>query len=112
MDVISSPNFPELSLTLHETVGKVNFCKVKRAIGVYNFEGSEPEIVPYAVKVYEKSSLQKDVASPEMHCLKLVKEIDLVMNEMRLWGKANHQNVIKVFTLYESSEEDKMYLMM
>ena len=57
LDVICSPNFPELSLTLHETVGRGNFCKVKRAIGVYNFEGSEPEIVPYAVKVYEKSRL-------------------------------------------------------
>ena len=34
------------------------------------------------------------------------------MNEMRLWGQANHQNVIKVFTLYELPQEDKMYLMM
>lgn len=29
-----------------------------------------------------------------------------------MWGRVNHKNVVKIFRLYESEEEDKMYVWM
>jgi serine/threonine protein kinase len=32
--------------------------------------------------------------------------------ELTMWGRMNHKNVVKIFRLYESNKEDKMYVLM
>ena len=83
------------TITLKEEIGSGNFCKVFRAVGVYqNFDNLT---INYAFKVYYKQGLRKDT---------------LVRNELARWGRVNHKNIVKIFTLYESEKEDKMYVLM
>jgi serine/threonine protein kinase len=98
-----------MMLTLKHTIGKGAFCKVVLAEGVYD----SGDIVPYALKVYSKSNLNHEVSSSDPTCLKIIKEVDrLLETELPLWGLADHPNVVKAFTLFQTEDCDSMYLMM
>lgn len=76
------------------------------------FYPDEDERVPYAVKVYQKSNLKHEVASADAQSLKPYREIDrLREEELPLWGKIRHPNIVTAFTLFENSGNN-MYLMM
>ena len=81
-----------------------------RAIGVY--ENLNNLTVNYAFKVYKKSRLQRSVPSPDPSTIGLVLQEKLVRRELAMWGRVNHKNVVKIFRLYESDDEDKMYVWM
>ena len=69
--------------------------------------------MPYAVKVYNKQALQKECASSDIHSLMPMKYIDkLQKEELPLWGKLRHDNLVVAFTLYSLPSENNMYLMM
>lgn len=100
----------DLTLTLKKgEIGRGAFCKVLKCDGVYEELGEE---VPYALKVYVKSQLQHEVATADVHSLKIMKEIDRLQDiELPLWGKIRHPNIVTAFTLFEN-EGNTMYLMM
>ena len=49
-------------MTIQEHIGQGGYCKVKKAVGIFPAEPPEypdEEIIPYAVKVYDRSTLEK-----------------------------------------------------
>jgi serine/threonine protein kinase len=34
------------------------------------------------------------------------------MNEIKVWEKVYHENIVKIFELFDSEKENNMYLMM
>ena len=95
-------------ITVKEEIGQGAFCKVRKAIGVYE----TGEVVNYALKIYKKSELRHIVPSPDPTSLQVMRQIDLVRKELSLWGRLDHKNIVKIFRLYEDEKEDKMYVWM
>jgi hypothetical protein len=82
-------------------------------MGHYPDEDPENQFVPYALKVYSKSALQKEVGNSEIGDLSVCKEIDRLRKvELPLWGRLKHPNIVTAFSLFEDLNEDKMYLWM
>ena len=49
-------------MTIQDQIGQGGYCKVKKAVGIFPAEPPEypdEEIIPYAVKVYDRSTLEK-----------------------------------------------------
>lgn len=85
-----------------QELGRGAFCQVKKATGYYG-EDLNNEVVPYAVKVYNRSMLNKEVQCAEVGNLGLCREYDRLKNvELKLWGKVKHPNIVTAFTFYES----------
>lgn len=106
-------------LTFGSKIGAGAFCKVIKATGHYDDTG---ETIPYALKVYKKSTLNRacdnaqvsNLVSKKKH-LGIMKIKDQVANEVKFWGKLKHKNIVKAFIWFEDLENtghDKSYLMM
>lgn len=39
-------------------------------------------------------------------------QLETTREEISVWQKVNHKNVVKIFKLYDDFEKDKMYLLM
>jgi len=82
---------------------------VQKCLGTY----AAGDVVPYAVKVYNKQHLNVETQSADPTSLKLVREIDRLREvELPLWGRIRHPNIVTAFTLYETPKHQNMYLMM
>jgi len=60
---------------------------------------------PYAMKVMEKEVLKK-IKSGKFNGLELVQQ------EINIFGKLKHPNVVKLFEVMEDEKENKLYLIM
>ena len=76
-----------------EPIGSGSYCEVYKAT---QFWTDPDEEIPYAVKVYDELKLKGGLGEQRR---KVEREIDI-------WGKLNHENVIKSLTLYESSNRE------
>lgn len=88
-------------LTIEETLGAGSFCKVVKAIGYYK---NSDEYVPYALKKYKVSSLNKPVMDGQQSSLSIgssslkIKTLrKQVEDEVAIWGTLKHDNVVKAF---------------
>ena len=107
-------------LTLEEIVGAGAFCKVRKANGYYK---ETNDTIPYALKIYKKSTLNQTVNNSQASNLQDAKTIlgirrlrDQMEDEIKIWGNFKHDNVIKSFIWMEDfrpkNPHDCMYLMM
>ena len=105
-------------LTFGSKIGEGAFCKVIKAMGVY----PDGETIPYAVKVYDKSTLNKPCENAQASSLQnkrnqlgIRKLKHQVEDEVTFWGKLKHDNIVKAFVWFEDEEpkgHNKSYLMM
>ena len=96
-----------------KAIGEGAFCKVYRAQGFYEDEEPESQRVPYAFKVFKKSQLPKFAVQSGSDNLGMMSGIDkLKKEELKLWGKIRHPNIVTAFALFEDPQIDKMYLWM
>ena len=42
--------------------------------------------------------------------MEMINNLDKVYNEIEVWGKLNHQNIVKLYELIDSDEHDYMYV--
>ena len=42
----------------------------------------------------------------------MTNNLEKVYNEVEIWAKLNHQNVIKIYELIDSEEHDYMYIIL
>ena len=107
-------------LTLGETIGEGGFCKVIKAIGYYP---DTEESVPYALKKYKVSTLNRPVVDAQANSfsgaqssLKMKTLRKQTEDEVVIWGKLKHDNVVKAFIWMEDFSHEaphpNMYLMM
>ena len=110
-------------LTIYEKIGSGGYCKVYRAEGVFPPEPPEypdEEIIPYAVKVYDRNTLEKQYVAtinfvkegeqPKAGGMRKLK--DVINDEIDAWSELKHPNVVKALTWFEHPNENKMYLRM
>ena len=103
----------KVNLVFKQTLGRGSYCKVVRAVGYYD----DGEVIPYAIKVYKKAELRKqvnqvvNVAKDKMGGLGMRKLYDQIQEEVQTWGTLLHDNIVKAFIWYEDDKHSKMYLM-
>ena len=42
--------------------------------------------------------------------MEMINNLDKVYNEIEVWGKLNHPNIVKLYELIDSDEHDYMYV--
>jgi serine/threonine protein kinase len=67
-----------------------------------------------AMKIYNKVVLKKQPVSfyDEQGLIQMKTSLDQVYNEIRLWEKLDHKNIVKIFELFDDHECPDMYLIM
>lgn len=81
-----------------------------------NAEGEQVKGVQHmALKVFNKASLRSSATTdvdPVTGISKLSNQLKTVMNEIKVWERVYHPNIVKIFELFDSPSENNMYLMM
>jgi len=44
--------------------------------------------------------------------MEMINNLDKVYNEIEVWAKINHENVIKIYELIDSDEHDYLYIIL
>ena len=110
-------------MTIQDHIGQGNYCKVKKAVGIFPAEPPEypdEEIIPYAVKVYDRNTLEKQYVSTinfvregeQAKAGGMRKLKDVIYDEIDAWSELKHPNVVKALTWFEHPSQNKMYLRM
>lgn len=109
---------------IKEKIGQGAFCKVKHATGqVYrnipNKEtGVEQEVEgeqQMAFKIFNRKKLKGQKTSdydPITGVLRMSDQLKTIQEEISVWERSNHPNVVKIFSLYDDTTIPDMYLLM
>ena len=96
-------------IKIGEIVGRGSTCKVMKALAIYDDDNDIDEI---ALKVYNKKSLTMKFAKSEIKEHLGCTQLDLIKREITIWQQLEHENIIKIFKLYDKITENEMYLVM
>lgn len=66
------------------------------------------------MKMMHKPTLRKEraIRYDEQGQMEMINNLDKVYNEVEVWTKINHENVIKIYELIDSDEHDYLYVIL
>ena len=68
-----------------------------------------------AVKIFNRKNLKSQITSefdPETKCMKLSNHLNTIYSEISVWERVAHNNIVKIFELFDDNSIESMYLMM
>ena len=98
-------------ILLTQTLGRGAFSKVKLAIRSYTDDSGSHED-KYAIKKMHKLSLEKSRCSiyDEEGNPVITNNLEKVRTEISIWRQLCHPNVVRLYEILDSAEEDYMFL--
>ena len=111
-------------MTVREKLGKGAFCKVKSVSCKVNrtkkdeVTGEETK-VPLeqylAAKVFNRKFLKGSkisICDPKTGQMKMSDHYETIYNEIEVWQRVSHENIVKIFEMFDDYTHEDMYLLM
>jgi len=105
-------------------IGEGAFCQVRAAVIKVNVTKKDKEtgeestvkgVQHLAVKVFNKKKLKNQKTNDydaKTGLLKMSDQLQTIYQEIDVWQRVAHKNVVKIFELFDDMGIDKMYLLM
>ena len=111
-------------MTVKDKIGKGTFCKVKSAVCKVNRTKTDevtgevtkvPLLQELAVKIFNRKVLRgqkTSVQDPATGQMKMSDNLQTIYSEIKVWERVAHENIVKIFEIFDDSQHDDMYLLM
>ena len=87
---------------VNHQIGQGAYSKVKIGTGLQDKK-------EYAIKIFNKYILKK---KKKMKQGKYVSEFEIVLNELNIHLQLNHENIIKIYSVLNDDNKDKIYFIL